>query len=56
MEADLELDVTWYPEFVCCGVPRNKKSVLYKDHNDDKQAARRYASVLAAAEIGRGME
>lgn len=62
LESALRFDVTWYESFVLVG-PRicgsetgSAHAEYYADHNGDRQAARRYAGVRAAAEIGKGME
>lgn len=58
LEATLSLNVSWYPTMVLVGTaisnPASQACAEYYDrHNGDKNAARRRASVLAAATIGR---
>lgn len=59
MEAKLQLGPNWYrPNFVRitrAGVPIGSSAVCFADHNGDEQAARRWASLRAAAQIGKGM-
>ena len=61
LESVMRFDVTWYERGVLVG-PRKCSAQTgsahfrcYSDHADDKQAARRYAGVCAAAEIGKAM-
>ena len=52
MEAELGIDVIWYETRVAADC--NKVPGLWEkftDHNNDRQAARRYASVRLAAKI-----
>lgn len=58
LEAALGLDVVWFFSSVCIKQIffHISISTQYSDHNGDKQAARRMASVRAAAEIGREMK
>ena len=53
MEAELGIDVLWYPDHVHC-TKHNAYIITgqYTDHNNDKQAARRYASTMVAALMG----
>ena len=61
LEADLGLDVTWYPALVLVGPGRGGDRTgmafaeYFDKHDGDKQAAQRRAGVRAAAEIGRAM-
>lgn len=55
MEADLGLDVVWYEIEVSSSNEDGSRYIQYADHAGDKQAARRMASVSAAAEIGKAM-
>lgn len=61
LEAALTLQVNWYPACVLvgpemCGPATGMAYAEYFDkHAGDKQAARRRAGVLAAAEIGKAM-
>ncbi len=57
MEAQLEITSKWLPLGVIVESSKTTEFVfkLYADHND-KQAARRYAGVRLAAEIGREMK
>lgn len=48
LESKLMLDVRWWPDDVTVG----PVSEMYVDHEFDKQKARRYATVRAAAAIG----
>lgn len=56
MEAQLGICIEWEPEGYQV-VVANKRGVMYsecfQDHNSDKNAARRAASVAVASEIGR---
>lgn len=56
LESSMGFDVSWYDGGVLVG-PRSKPGSAhfryYSDHDGDKQAARRYAGVCAAAEIGK---
>lgn len=58
LEAAMRFDVAWYDGGVLVG-PRSKPGSAYfrcySDHAGDKQAARRYAGVLAAAYLGKAM-
>lgn len=53
MEAKLDIDVLWCEFGVESGQEKLYES--YADHNNDRQAARRWASLRAAAQIGKGM-
>ena len=53
MEAALDIDVVWYPNSVSCETENSARVRYFKDHNGDKNAARRAASVAVASEIGR---
>lgn len=55
LEAALGLDVEWKPDavHVCGGMGGAYE--YYADHGDNKQAARRWATLRAAAEVGRSM-
>lgn len=54
METELGIDVYWGKEFVMCNaLKRRSFQELYADHNGDKTAARRLASLRVAAELGR---
>lgn len=59
LEATLGLWVSWLPEGVLVGTRTSKPDIDYFEtfgqHNNDKQVARRYAGVRAAAEIGKAM-
>lgn len=55
MEATLGLDVVWYEIEVSSGNDECSRFIQYSDHAGDKQAARRMASLRAAAEIGKEM-
>jgi len=58
MECKLGIDVCWYETFVQInyGYADYEQLVDYADHNNDKAAARRYASTKLAAEIGKAMQ
>jgi hypothetical protein len=51
LEAALQIDTTWHKKGVVCGDVYE----FFGDHDNDKQKTRRYASVKAAAEIGRAL-
>jgi hypothetical protein len=57
MEAELDIDVLWEINWVTSAVYTGDGTMCelryFKDHNGDKNAARRAASVAVAAEIGR---
>ena len=61
LEAALELDVVWYGHYVqvrhmrAWGHMHAPGNATFKDHGNDKQAARRMATLRAAAAIGRSM-
>lgn len=56
MEAAMGIDVDWAEDGVIA-INRDKRSgVLFEDHNNDRNAARRMASLRVAAEIGRAMQ
>ncbi len=55
MEAQLGLSIIWFKDYVLSGKGRLQQVIDCKDHNGDKNAARRAASVAVAAEIGRLM-
>ena len=52
LEAALGLDVMWYEEYVYVGAGPLFEVGVYSDHDGDKQAARRMATLRAAALIG----
>jgi hypothetical protein len=49
MEAALQLDVLWGDYAVLVQSEQSEGSEFYADHNNDRQAARRWASLRAAA-------
>lgn len=55
LEADLEIGIRWDYDIVTATIQNSFDvcSEAYSEHNDDKREARRYASVRAAAEIGK---
>ncbi len=55
MEAALGIHVTWHSDGVVCGKRIWQETEMFEDHNGDKQAARRIASLRIAAEIGKAM-
>lgn len=57
LEAALMLHVEWHPALdeVCVGKYPNFAREIFSNHSGDKQKARRWAGVRAAAAIGRGM-
>ena len=54
-EAQLGLSILWFKDYVLSGKGRLHQVIDCEDHNGDKNAARRAASVAVAAEIGRLM-
>lgn len=56
-EAAGGIDVTWFRLCVTSGM-RHGPNIreFYRDHNNDRQAARRWASLRVAAQIGKGMK
>jgi hypothetical protein len=57
METEKEIDVYWGKDFVVCDAPLQKSfREGFADHNGDKNAARRLASLQVAAELGRRMK
>jgi len=56
MEAEAEIELEWFPIGVKATHYFTSKFVKFEDHNNDKNAARRYASTLVAAEIGNGIK
>lgn len=58
MEAELTISVEWHSYDVAassiCPGPSIRTKEEYADHNNDRQAARRWASLRAAAAIGGG--
>ncbi len=56
MEAKLGIDVYWHQQYVKAWADKTGSIPAdYFDHNGDKNAARRAASVAVAAKIGRSM-
>ena len=56
MEAALGIDLEWAEDGVIA-INRDKRAgVLFEDYNNDRNAARRMASLRVAAEIGRAMQ
>ena len=56
MEAKLCLDVAWGADNVVTSTPIGRGHIeYYANHNGDEQAARRWASMRAAAQAGKGM-
>ena len=55
MEAKLGLSILWFKDYVLSGKGRLQQVIDCKDHNGDKNAARRAASVAIAVEIWRLM-
>lgn len=55
MEAAIGIHVTWHSDGVVCGKRIWQETAMFEDHNGDKQAARRIASLRIAAEIGKAM-
>lgn len=57
MEADVGINLEWGTDFVCAiDLDGNEVCEYFKDHNGDKQAARRMASLRVASDIGRAMQ
>ena len=56
MEAALSIDIAWGPLDVMSRNYGNYYEEPYTKHNGDKAAARRMASCMVAAQIGRDME
>lgn len=56
MEAALGIDVDWAEDGVIARNRDNRVGVLFEDHNNDRNAARRAASLRVAVEIGRAMQ
>lgn len=57
MEADVGINLEWGTDFVCAiDWDGNEVCEYFKDHNGDKQAARRMASLRVAAKKGRAMQ
>lgn len=58
MEAKLGIEIKWF-EYDCdasVGDEHTYRTEHYKDHDDEKQPARRMASLRVAAEIGKAMK
>lgn len=58
LEANLGIDVQWLNKSVTCqrlAIGLASVSLLFSRYAGDKATARRYASVMCAAEIGRAM-
>ena len=55
MEAMLGIDVDWAEDGVIARNRDKRAGVLFEDHNNNRNAARRMASLRVAAEIGRAM-
>ena len=55
MEAQLGLSILWFKDYVLSGKGRLHQVIDCEDHNGDKNAARRAASVAVASEIGKLM-
>ena len=55
MEAQLGLSILWFKDYVLSGKGRLHQVIDCEDHNGDKNAARRAASVAVASEIGRAL-
>lgn len=55
MEAQLGLSILWFKDYVLSGKGRLHQVIDCEDHNGDKNAARRAASVAIAVEIWRLM-
>lgn len=55
MEAALGIHVTWHSDGVVCGKRIWQETAMFEDHNGDRQAARRIASLRIAAAIGKAM-
>lgn len=53
MEAAIGIHVTWHSDGVVCGKRIWQETAMFEDHNGDKQAARRIASLRIAAEVGK---
>jgi hypothetical protein len=56
LETALEISIAWYQDCIVVWIEHNPASEYFADHNGDKDKARRYASVRAAAEIGKQKE
>jgi hypothetical protein len=62
METELEFNVSWFTESVLAATWSTEDNDVisrcehFKDHNGDKNAARRLASLRVAAELGRRMK
>lgn len=54
MEEKLDLHLSWLSAGVSSGPKMTYER--FSDHNNDRQAARRWASLRAAAQIGKGMK
>ena len=55
MCAKLGINSRWYSEsgFMACGIGKeNNVSATFADHNNDREAAWRYAATMVAAKIG----
>lgn len=52
LETKLEMDVKWFIDSVVVGKGREKHREFFAEHGGEKQKARKYAGVRAAAEIG----
>ena len=56
LEAALWIDVDWAEDGVIARNRDKRAGVLFEDHNNDRNATRRMASLRVAAEIGRAMQ
>jgi hypothetical protein len=56
LETALDIDVGRFTRSVCAGDDDNRVVEYYKDHNNDKQKARKHAVTRLAAEIGKAMK
>lgn len=55
MESAIGIDVYWHEDCVCCMFNGFGFTRHFGDHDDDKDAARRYASTRVAVLIGKAM-
>ena len=56
MESELGIGIEWLSTGVVSRIWASSRAEYYHDHNGDKNAARRMASCMVAAQIGRDME
>lgn len=56
MCAKLKIDTTWEDVSVFCSVPMFLNATWFEDHNNDREAAWRFAACKVAEAIGRAMK